>query len=398
MADEGAFESSMNQSQKLRILLVSEPGWTGVFRHVEGLADFLHTAGQQVALAYSDVRGSEGLNKLVERITSRGGPVRNLRISHAPQLGDLRASAHLHSLIQEFQPDIIHAHSSKAGALTRLPGLLKLIKTPLFYTPNAYYGMARQGGFAECLFTSIERLLANVGYTINISKDEATFARDVLGLRPDHQFIIHNPVQIDFFKPASKEQKLQARKKLGIPEDSILFGTAGRLCFAKDPETLYQALQSVFRNNQKARLLHMISGHADPELELLAERLGIRDRIHLLPYQEDLRMAYHSLDGFLMTSRYEAGWPIVILEALACGLPIVSSTGLGMSDIGQGNLSHCWTSTVGNAKGFTQAISALLTDLGQGRLNNHRQIAETRFSPDRCYGSILKAYRTQLLR
>ncbi|NBQ56183.1 MAG: hypothetical protein EBU36_06015, partial [Verrucomicrobia bacterium] len=221
-------------ARKLRILLVSEPGWTGVFRHVEGLADFLYGAGQQVALAYSDVRGSEGLTKLVERITSRGGPVRNLRISHAPQFGDLRAWARLHSIIQEFQPDIIHAHSSKAGALTRLPGLLHLIKTPLFYTPNAYYGMARQGGIAEFVFTSVERLLANVGHTINISKDEATFARNILGLRPDHQFIIHNPVQIDFFKPASQEQKLQARKKLGIPEDSILLGTAGRLCFEKD--------------------------------------------------------------------------------------------------------------------------------------------------------------------
>ena len=386
----------MTQPRKLRILLVSEPGWTGVFRHVEGLADFLHEAGQQVALAYSDVRGSEGLTKLVERVISRGGPVRNLRISHAPQLGDLRAWTRLHSLIEEFQPDIIHAHSSKAGALTRLPGLLHLIKTPLFYTPNAYYGMARQGGIAEFVFTSIERLLANVGYTINISKDESTFARNILGLRPEHQFIIHNPVQIDFFKPASQEQKLQVRKKFGIPEDSILLGTAGRLCFEKDPETLYQALQPVFRNNPKTRLLHMISGDADPRLEALAKRLGIMEQIHLLPYQEDLRPAYHTLDGFVMTSRYEAGWPIVILEALACGLPLVSSTGPGMSDIGQGGLSHCWTAAVGDVKGFTHAISALVTDLTQGRPNNHREIAETRFSPERCYGAILKAYQSQL--
>ncbi len=384
----------MKQPRKLRILLVSEPGWTGVFRHVEGLADFLHEAGQQVALAYSDVRGSAGLTKLVERIVSKGGPVRNLRISHAPQLGDLRAWFRLHSLILEFQPDIIHAHSSKAGALIRLPGLLHLTKTPLFYTPNAYYGMARQGGLAEFVFTSIERLLANVGHTINISKDEATFARDVLGLRPDHQFIIHNPVQINFFMPATADQKTQARKRLGIPEDSVLLGTAGRLCFEKDPETLYQALQPVFRNNPKARLLHMISGDADPQLELLAERLGIRDRIHLLPYQEDLRPAYHSLDGFVMTSRYEAGWPIVILEALACGLPLVSSTGPGMSDIGQGGLSHCWTASVGDVTAFTQAISAMVKDLTQDRPNNHRQIAETRFSPEHCYGTVLKAYQT----
>ena len=142
----------------------------------------------------------------------------------------------------------------------------------------------------------------------------------------------------------------------------------------------------------------MISGDADPRLEALAKRLGILEQMHLLPYQEDLRPAYHALDGFVMTSRYEAGWPIVILEALACGLPLVSSTGPGMSDIGQGGLSHCWTATVGDVKGFTHAISALVTDLTQGRPNNHREIAETRFSPEHCYGAVLKAYRTQLIK
>lgn len=141
----------------------------------------------------------------------------------------------------------------------------------------------------------------------------------------------------------------------------------------------------------------MISGDPDSRLEALAKRLGILEQIHLLPYQEDLRPAYHTLDGFLMTSRYEAGWPIVILEALACGLPLVSSTGPGMSDIGQGGLSHCWTAAVGDVKGFTHAISTLVTDLTQGHSNNHRQIAETRFSPGHCYGAILKAYQSQVI-
>jgi UDP-glucose:(heptosyl)LPS alpha-1,3-glucosyltransferase len=141
----------------------------------------------------------------------------------------------------------------------------------------------------------------------------------------------------------------------------------------------------------------MISGDADPRLEALAKRLGIIEQIHLLPYQEDLRPAYHTLDGFVMTSRYEAGWPIVILEALACGLPLVSSTGPGMSDIGHGGLSHCWTAAVGDVKGFTQAFTSLVNDLTQGRPNNHREIAETRFSPERCYGAILKAYQSQLI-
>lgn len=106
--------------------------------------------------------------------------------------------------------------------------------------------MARQGGIAEFVFTSIERLLANVGYTINISKDESTFARNILGLRPEHQFIIHNPVQIDFFKPASQEQKLQARKKYGIPEDSILLERRDAFVSKKIPKLFTRPFNPFF--------------------------------------------------------------------------------------------------------------------------------------------------------
>ena len=118
---------------------------------------------------------------------------------------------------------------------------------------------------------------------------------------------------------------------LGIPADTLLLGTAGRLCFEKDPETLYRAIQPLMARHPRLRLLHMIAGASDPALETLAKTLGIHSRIHLLPYGEDLRPAYHALDGFVITSRYEAGWPIVILEALACNLPIVSGTGPGSS-------------------------------------------------------------------
>lgn len=375
------------------MLLVSEPGWTGVFRHVEGLADFLHASGQTVALAYSDVRGSEGLQLLVERVRARGGPVCNLRISHGPQPGDVRAWARLASLWRKFRPDVIHAHSSKAGALVRLPLLLCPSPPPVFYTPNAYYGMAQRGGVAEWFFTKVEQCLAHVGTTINISRDEAEFARTRLHVRPNRQLIIHNPVRVDYFLPAREEEKMAARREFGLPENAVVLGTAGRLCYEKDPETLYYSLQPLMARDPRLCLLHMISGASDPALARLAQTLGISNRIHLLPYREDIRSAYHALDGFVMTSRYEAGWPIVILEALSCNLPVVSGTGPGTTDISQAGLSHCWTASVGDRPGFTRAIEQLLRDLPAGRKCNHREMARERFSPEHCYGEVLAAYR-----
>lgn len=379
--------------QPLRVLLVAEPGWAGVFRHVEGLADYLHEHGHLVAFAYSDVRGSEGLQALVSRLEDRGGLVTNLHVSHAPQPADLRAWARLHSIWKRFHPRVVHAHSSKAGALVRLPFLFRPAPVPLFYTPNEYYGMGRPPGPANFLLSWVERLLANIGTTINISPDEARFARDHLGLRPQNQRLIHNPARTHWFLPATPDIRARARQELSLPVNAWTLGTSGRIDFTKDIRTLYRALPPVFARYPDLRLVHMVTGSLDLELENAARSLQIRDRIHFLPYREDMRPVYQALDGFVMTSRVEAGWPIVILEALSSNLPIVCSTGPGMSNIGQSGLSHCWTASVGDVAGFQRALEAMIRDSREPRPCNHREIALARFSPEQCYGAVLSCYQ-----
>ena len=382
--------------QPLRVLLVAEPGWAGVFRHVEGLAGYLHEHGHLVSFAYSDVRGSKGLQALVSRVEERGGMVTNLRVSHAPQVGDLRAWVRLRSLWKKFRPSVVHAHSSKAGALVRLPFLFTPPPVPVFYTPNEYYGMGRPPGLTNFLFSLVERLLANVGTTINISPDEASFAREHLGLRPENQRLIHNPTRINYFLPATPETKAQARQELGLPSKGWILGTSGRIDFTKDIGTLYRALPSLFAKHPDLRLVHLVTGSLDEKLERMARSLNFRERIQFLAYREDMRPVYQALDGFVMTSRVEAGWPIVILEALSSNLPIVCSTGPGMSNIGRSGLSHCWTASVGDVSGFTRALEAMIDDSRQPRPCNHREIALQRFNPEKIYADVVAVYRERL--
>ena len=71
-------------STKLRLLLVSEPGIDGVFRHVEGLTHYCLRQGIETHLAYSDERGSAGLQKLLATVRAAGGETLNLRVGNAP--------------------------------------------------------------------------------------------------------------------------------------------------------------------------------------------------------------------------------------------------------------------------------------------------------------------------
>jgi glycosyltransferase involved in cell wall biosynthesis len=376
----------------MNVLQVVEPGVDGVFRHVEGLTRFLSSRGIAVSLAYSDVRGSEGLRRLVGEVVASGGKTLNLAVGNKPSLNDVFAALKLHRLIAEVEPDVLHAHSSKAGGLLRLP-FVATRGRHVFYTPHAYYGMARRSGAGPWMFDRIEGLLARRGTTINISRDEAAFARERLGVPAHRQRVIHNPVRTDKFRPPTPEEKRAARLALGIPERAVAIGTVGRMCFQKDPETLYRAIAPLLRRRSDLFLLHLGEGELMDDLKSLCAASLIEGQVRFCGYAEDPLGFYHALDGLAMTSRYEAGWPIVTLEALACGLPVVSSRAPGTADIDKAGLSHCWSADAGDVAGFEAALTALLEDLPAGRPSNHRELALRRFSPEACYGAVLGEYQ-----
>ena len=376
----------------MRILIVVEPGIDGVFRHVEGLIHHLLAEQQEVHLAYSDRRGSANLEKLTALVTRSGGECLNLRVGNAPGLGDPSALARLWSLARRLRPDIVHGHSSKAGVLVRTLPLLG-IRARFFYSPHAYYGLAPRPGKAVHFYNAVERLFGRVGTTLNISNDEAAFATGTLKIPRGKIRVIHNPVDTAVFRPATPEERRQRRAVLGLPEDAVVLGALGRLSFQKDPQTLYRAIAPVLRARKDVLLCHCGQGELDGELQLLARELGIAERVVRKAYFDEPAGFYQALDGFAVTSRYEAGWPIVVLEALATDLPLIVSDAPGTTDIGAAGLSHCWTAPAGQVAHFSAALEAWLADRPAGRSSNHRPTAIERFSPAKAFGGILAAYR-----
>ena len=144
------------------------------------------------------------------------------------------------------------------------------------------------------------------------------------------------------------------------------------------------------------RLFHVGQGELDAELATLAGALGIADRIVRRPYLEAPACFYEAIDALIVPSRYEAGWPLVTLEALACDLPVISSVAPGTSDIADGGLSHCWTARAEDVAGFTRGVEAWLADRPAGRACNHRAIAIGRFGAEQCLGAVVAEYRQAL--
>src|SRR5205085_44806 len=96
--------------------------------------------GVQVDLAYSDRSACDQLYVLVDRVAAAGGGTLNLQVGNQPGPADVPALLALRRFIRERAPDVIHAHSSKAGALVRGLALFGT-NARIFYTSHAYYRM-----------------------------------------------------------------------------------------------------------------------------------------------------------------------------------------------------------------------------------------------------------------
>ena len=171
----------------LRILMVSEPGVDGVFAIVDAITRQIFRDHPEISvdLAFSSQRTGPALQTLIREIELRDGRTIDLNIGNAPSPSDFRALWQLVSFTRKRGHQLVHAHSSKAGALTRIARLVAPFPRVL-YTPHAYYGMPKLGTPKETLFNLVERILGQIGTSICCSEDERDFAAGILKIPPGH--------------------------------------------------------------------------------------------------------------------------------------------------------------------------------------------------------------------
>jgi len=320
----------------------------------------------------------------------------NLKVINVPELRDTKAVLQLLKFIRELNPDIVHGHSSKAGVLARVASLVAP-KSAVLYTPHAYYGMSREPYLKRAIYSLVETVLARVGTTINISADEAAFGQHVLKAPTSRRQIIPNPVDTFQFQPPSPERRKAAREQLGFAEHHEVVGLVARMCWQKDPVTAYLAIAEVARRHPHLRFVHVAWGKWKEYLLDLAREKGIASRIQILSYMEDPTTFFHAIDALVISSRYEAGWPFVALEALACNMPVIAATCPGLSNFGRAGLSHVYTFSPEDHVGCARATEAWLAQRGaDAGPPNHRTYAIQNFALESCFGSVLELYRTEV--
>jgi glycosyltransferase involved in cell wall biosynthesis len=153
------------------------------------------------------------------------------------------------------------------------------------------------------------------------------------GLAPEGIQVIHNAIDTDAWAPERAPDTFRAELEL---EDSFpVVGYVGRIMPEKDLATWVRAAAGVAAAYPKAAFVLVGDGYTDTtqrELVGLAQDLGFADRLHFTGYRGDLLKVYAGFDCFMMTSRRE-GLPNSLLEAMALGLPVVTTDVAGAKEL-----------------------------------------------------------------
>lgn len=385
-----------NKPKVLRSIQVAEPGKDGVFIHVKGLIQFLLGSRQELVYFYSSKRGCAQLDELLAELSKEGVETRDLKVGNAPCPRDLTAMAGLLWAIHKFRPQIVHGHSSKAGALARLASLL-VGGVRCVYTPHAYYSMAQKPTGWRILYWWIEQLLADGGTTINISRSEERFAVEQLGLAGYRRTVAPNPVaSLKRFSVPSSDDKRELRRAFSLPEDAFVIGIAARVSEQKDLDTFYRAAAVLAGRRRDVWFFHL-GGDGERRYRRFAEEKGFADRVRWLDFQQDPSSFYKTLDLFALTSKFEAGWPFVMLEALATGLPMISTEFIGIDAHPVETLSAFQRVPVGDSAELAEKMEHAIENRRNGAdcANNHRAVVERTFDSEACYGKVLELYRRE---
>lgn len=144
--------------------------------------------------------------------------------------------------------------------------------------------------------------------------------------------VLYNGVDTERFAPPTEEERAAARAKFGLPGNAFVVGAVGRLAPQKNHALLLDAFAVTHKALPGARLLVAGDGPLRCALEEQARRLGLAEVAHFAGYQENILPCLAAMDVYAMSSRYE-GHSISLMEAMACGLPCVSTAYPGAEEV-----------------------------------------------------------------
>jgi glycosyltransferase involved in cell wall biosynthesis len=238
-------------------------------------------------------------------------------------ISDLKALLSIVRFIKKNNIHIVHTHSSKAGIIGRWAARFAGVPV-IIHTIHGFGFHDNQNWFTRKLYISLERSAAKfTDILVAVSESDISKGlRNRIGHRGKYRLIRYG-IRLDEFLNNHIDID-DKRRRLGIDPASRVVGMVACLKPQKSPLDFIKAASLVKRSVPEAKFLLIGDGALRRKSENLIRRLKLQRDIRLLGWRRDIADIMRALDVFVLTSLWE-GTPLVFLEALASGLPIVAT-------------------------------------------------------------------------
>jgi len=327
-----------------------------VARHLEGRV--------QVRVLTTVTNGALPRHEVVD-----GVPVSRVGSTHARRSGRLATAAQLftEALRLVARTDIVHVQGYSTKNIV-LSALSRLFRKPLVL----HLQTAKHDEPATVRAAGALAWWAFAGADAYVSVSPGLTARyREAGLAAERIREVPNGVDASRFLPALPSERRQLRERLGLPADRPVILFVGVMSPDKQPQILLDAWLRL-RQAGGADSTLVFVGATNPVLYELADRLADRVRtvaeasgfgtdVRLVAPTDAVEDYFRAADVFVMPSLRE-GLPIVLLEAMACGLPVIASRLPGSTDAIIADGANGFLVTPGDAAGFADRLSRVLTE------------------------------------
>lgn len=299
--------------KKIRILHVAQAAG-GVDRYIRMLLKYLDKDKFENVLVCSQDFHEEDYKGLVISFEQ-------IEMTRAIGGNDLKATMVVRKLIKKYNPDIVYAHSSKAGAIARIADIG--LKNYCVYNPHGWAFNMRCSAKKKAVYTAIERIAAPFcDKIICISDAEKQSALDKKICKEDKLQVIFNGVDIESYE--NEVHGVIKREDLNIPEGAFIVGMVGRISLQKAPDVFIKMARQVKNEVPNAHFIIVGNGNQEAEIRKYAEDNDFADSLHITGWVDNPMSYVELFDVACLLSRWE-GFGLALPEYMMAGKPIVAS-------------------------------------------------------------------------
>lgn len=242
-------------------------------------------------------------------------------MSRAIGMNDLKAAKKVRMLIKQYKPDIVYAHSSKAGAIARIANFG--LKNHLIYNPHGWAFNMKCSEIKRKLYATIERVEAPFcDRIICISEAERESALNKRICTDSKLRVIFNGVDIEAYE--QREHGKIGKADLKIPKDAFVVGMVGRISLQKAPDVFIRAAKLIKLEIPNAHFIIVGSGEMEDDVKKYAKQNGLEDCLHITGWVDDPMSYVELFDIACLLSRWE-GFGLVLPEYMMAEKPIVAT-------------------------------------------------------------------------